>query len=253
MRPTKPSLPGAILSAAIALTTPLALSAAGGEPKAPPAPTPAAGVKPRAAAGAKAPATDADRTLYVMGVALARTFQNLDLSPAELAVLKEGLSDAGAGRPLKVSPEAWGPKIPAFTKARLAKVADEERARSAAYTERIAAEPGTLRQPSGFLYRELKAGGGASPSPGSKVLLKYTGTLVDGTVFDSSAREGRPVVFDLSEVIPCFKDGIPLMKTGGRARLVCPAELAYGDAGLPPKIRPGATLVFDVELVDLVK
>jgi FKBP-type peptidyl-prolyl cis-trans isomerase FkpA len=253
MRQTKPTRPGAIFPAGLALWAVLVFPAAGEETKAAPAPKPAAGAKPKAAAVAKAPATDADRTLYVMGVALARTFQNLDLTAAELAVLKEGLSDAGAGRPLKVSPEAWGPKIPAFTKARLEKIADEERARSAAFTERIAAEPGTQRQPSGFLYRELKAGSGASPAPGQKVLLKYTGTLVDGTVFDSSAREGRPVVFDLSEVIPCFKDGVPLMKPGGRARLVCPAQLAYGDAGLPPKIRPGATLVFDVELVGLVK
>lgn len=208
---------------------------------------------PAAGAGTKAPATDADKTLYVMGVALARTVQNLELSPAELAVLKEGLSDAAAGRPPKVSPESWGPKIPAFTKARLAKIAEDERGRSAAYAERIAGEPGTIRQPSGLFYRELKAGAGVFPKPGQKVLLKYTGTLLDGTVFDSSAREGRSVVFDLGEVIPCFKEGVPLMKTGGRARLVCPAGLAYGDTGLPPKIRPGATLVFDVELVDLVK
>ena len=247
------SRPHAILPAGLALLGFLSLPAAGQETKAPPASKPPAGEKAKAAAGAKGPATDADKTLYVMGVALARTFQNLDLTPAELAVLKEGLSDAGARRPLKVSPETWGPKIPAFTKARLAKIADEERAGSAAYAERIAAEPGTLRQPSGFFYRELKAGAGASPAPGQKVLLRYTGTLVDGTVFDSSTREGRPVVFDLSNVIPCFKEGILLMKTGGRARLVCPAALAYGDVGLPPRIRPGATLVFDVELVDLVK
>jgi len=247
MRQSTTSRPGDFLTAILVLLALLPGPASGAETKA------TSEAKPKTAAGPKAPRTDAEKTLYMMGVALARTFQNLDLTPAELAVLKEGLSDAGAGRPLKVSPETWGPRIPAYTKARLAKIADEEKARSAAYVERIAAEPGMLRQPSGFFYREVKAGGGASPSPGQKVLLKYTGTLVDGTVFDSSTREGRPVVFDLSEVIPCFREGIPLMKAGGRARLVCPAALAYGDAGLPPKIRPGATLVFDVELVDLVK
>ena len=247
------SRPGAILPACLALFAFLAGPAAGAETKAPAKPKETSGTRQKAASEEKAPSTDADKTLYVMGVALSRTFQNLDLSPAEVAVLKEGLSDAAAGRPLKVSPESWGPKIPAFTNARLAKIAEAERARSAAYAERIAAEPGTVRQPSGLFYRELKAGTGVSPAPGQKVLLKYTGTLVDGTVFDSTSREGRPVVFDLAEVIPCFKEGIPLMKPGGRARLVCPAGLAYGDAGLPPKIRPGATLVFDVELVDLVK
>ena len=253
MRQKTTPRPGAAVSVCLALSALLSGTADGAEQKAPATPGEASRAPSIGARGGKAPATDADKTLYVMGVALARTFQNLDLSPSELAVLKEGLSDAAAGRPLKASPESWGPKIPGFTKARLAKIADDEKARSAAFLERIATEPGMSRHPSGLFYRELKPGGGVSPAPGQKVLLHYTGTLVDGTVFDSSTREARPVVFDLAEVIPCFKEGVPLMKVGGRARLVCPAALAYGDAGLPPKIRPGATLVFDVELVDLVR
>jgi FKBP-type peptidyl-prolyl cis-trans isomerase FkpA len=243
MDQTTSRLPAIVLAAIVALAAGAGRAAAGTNPPA----------KPKTAARANELPTDADKTLYVMGVVLARTFQNLDLSPAELAVLKEGLTDAAAGRPLRVSPDSWGSKIPGYTKARLQRIAAEERARSSAALQRFAAEPGSLRQPSGLIYRELKAGTGASPAPGQKVLLRYTGALVDGTVFDSSAREGRPVVFDLAEVIPCFREGLPLMKTGGRARLVCPATLAYGDAGLPPKIRPGATLVFEVELVDIVK
>ena len=197
--------------------------------------------------------SDADKILYTMGVALARTFQNLALSDAELARLKEGLSDAALGRPLKVSPENWGARVPEFAKERLGKIAAGEKGRGEAFLARAASEPGSVRQPSGLLYRELKPGSGVAPAPAGKVLVRYTGTLTDGTVFDASAREGRPVVFDLEQVIPCWKEGLQLMRTGGRARLVCPSDLAYGDTGLPPKIRPGATIVFDLELVDLVK
>ncbi len=81
----------------------------------------------------------------------------------------------------------------------------------------------------------------------------YRGTLVDGTVFDSSIDRGQPAVFPLANVIPCWSQGVQLMKVGGKSRLVCPPELAYGDRGAPPQIKPGATLVFEVELLDIVK
>jgi FKBP-type peptidyl-prolyl cis-trans isomerase FkpA/FKBP-type peptidyl-prolyl cis-trans isomerase FklB len=85
------------------------------------------------------------------------------------------------------------------------------------------------------------------------VRVHYHGTLTDGTVFDSSVQRGEPATFALNGVIPCFREGVQLMKVGGKSRLVCPAPLAYGDRGAPPKIRPGATLVFEVELLEIVK
>jgi FKBP-type peptidyl-prolyl cis-trans isomerase len=83
--------------------------------------------------------------------------------------------------------------------------------------------------------------------------VHYHGTLTDGTVFDSSVQRNEPVTFPLNGVIPCFREGVQLMKVGGKSRLVCPADLAYGDRGAPPRIKPGATLVFEIELLEIVK
>ena len=92
---------------------------------------------------------------------------------------------------------------------------------------------------------------GAFPTASDTVKVHYHGTLRDGTVFDSSVDRGTPVDFPLNGVIPCWTEGVQKMKVGGKARLVCPASLAYGDRGAPPKIKPGAALVFDVELLGI--
>jgi FKBP-type peptidyl-prolyl cis-trans isomerase FkpA/FKBP-type peptidyl-prolyl cis-trans isomerase FklB len=85
------------------------------------------------------------------------------------------------------------------------------------------------------------------------VKVHYQGTLIDGTVFDSSLQRGEPVSFPLGNVIKCWTEGLQQMKVGGKSRLVCPANLAYGDRGSPPNIKPGATLVFEVELLEITK
>ena len=208
--------------------------------------------KPKAPSGPSL-TTDSQKILYLIGAFLGRSVSSLDLGEAELALVQQGLSDAASGRPLRASPETWGPKIPEFTKKRFADVAAAEKKKSAPFFDKEAAQPGTLRQPSGFLFRELAPGSGAGPAPGGKVLVKYTGTLSDGTVFESTARLGRPVVLDLTQVIPCLKDALTLMKVGGRARIVCPGDLGWGEAGHPTLVKPGATVAFDLELVDLVK
>ena len=82
--------------------------------------------------------------------------------------------------------------------------------------------------------------------------VHYHGTLTDGSVLDSSVQRGEPATFPLNGVIKCWGEGVGLMKVGGKSRLVCPPDLAYGDRGAPPKIKPGATLIFEVELLDIV-
>src|SRR2546422_762361 len=77
--------------------------------------------------------------------------------------------------------------------------------------------------------------------------------LIDGTVFDSSVKRGEPLTLSLGSIIKCWSEGLPMMKVGGKSRLVCPSDLAYGDQGRPPTIKPGATLVFEIELLEIVK
>ena len=107
--------------------------------------------------------------------------------------------------------------------------------------------------PDGLQYKVLVSGKGPQPKASDTVSAHYKGTLTDGSVFDSSIERGQPAVFPLSQVIPCWTQALQLMKVGGKSRLVCPPDLAYGDRGQPPRIKPGATLVFEVELLDIEK
>jgi FKBP-type peptidyl-prolyl cis-trans isomerase len=106
---------------------------------------------------------------------------------------------------------------------------------------------------SGLTYETLKEGTGATAKSGQTVTIHYTGTLADGKVFDSSRKENKPFVTPIGfgKVIPGWDEGVPGMKVGERRKLTIPPELAYGERGSPPDIPPGATLTFDVELLDV--
>lgn len=119
----------------------------------------------------------------------------------------------------------------------------------AACTQALAASSETL--PSGVVVSHLKAGGGASPAAGDTVKVHYRGTLPDGTEFDSSYRRNAPIAFPLRNVIPCWTQGVQKLKVGGKARLTCPANTAYGARGVPGVIPPNSVLAFEVELLGI--
>jgi FKBP-type peptidyl-prolyl cis-trans isomerase FkpA len=198
-------------------------------------------------------ANDEQKTLYAIGVALSQSLHDFSLSEAELEIVKSGLSDGALKRPHKVDMQIYGPKIEVMGKARGAGVAEKEKKAGAAFLAKAAAEPGAKKTASGAILKTLKEGSGPSPSATDKVKVHYHGTLVDGTVFDSSVKRGQPVTFPLGNVIKCWTEGLQQIKVGGKSRLICPANIAYGDRGSPPVIRPGATLIFDVELLEIVK
>lgn len=127
----------------------------------------------------------------------------------------------------------------------------EQREKGRAFLEKLDAEEGVAKKPSGLRIRIERPGEGWSPSATDRVKVHYRGTLVDGTEFDSSYRRDAPATFGLQSVIACWTEGLQLLRPGGKARLVCPSEIAYGDPGRPPVIPPGATLVFDVELLGI--
>ena len=121
------------------------------------------------------------------------------------------------------------------------------------FAEKAAKEKGALKTSSGLVYRSLQEGTGEKPSTSSTVKVNYKGTFVDGKVFDASERHGGPATFPLNRVIPCWTEGVALMKVGGKARLVCPPAIAYGARGAPGAVPPNSTLVFEVELLGIVK
>jgi FKBP-type peptidyl-prolyl cis-trans isomerase FkpA len=193
--------------------------------------------------------TDEEKTVYALGLSMYRSLAQFDLSPAEMTILTKALRDSAAGKPT-IDFETWRPKIQAFAGARAARVAEKQKVVSAAFLTKAAGEPGAQKTESGLVYRELHPGLGASPKATDTVKVNYRGTLVDGTEFDSSYKRGEPAQFPLSGVIKCWTEGVQKMKIGGKSQLICPADLAYGDGGRPG-IPGGATLVFEIELLEI--
>ncbi len=126
-----------------------------------------------------------------------------------------------------------------------------QKKKGAEFLAKVDAEKGVRRTPSGLRIRIVQDGDGSSPSSTDTVRVHYRGTLVDGTEFDSSYKRDVPATFPLIGVIACWTEGLQLVKSGGKATLYCPSEIAYGDKGFSSLIPPGATLVFDVELLGI--
>jgi FKBP-type peptidyl-prolyl cis-trans isomerase FkpA len=197
--------------------------------------------------------TDEDKTFYALGLAIGPQLAPFSLSASELDIVKAGMSDAVLNKEKKVDLKAFMPKVQQLAQTRAAAAAAEEKKAGQAFLEKAAKEKGAKKTASGLIYTEIKPGTGEQPKATDKVKVHYQGTLTDGTVFDSSIERGQPATFPLNGVIKCWTEGVQLMKVGGKSKLVCPSDLAYGDHGSPPKIKPGATLVFEVELLDIVK
>jgi FKBP-type peptidyl-prolyl cis-trans isomerase len=121
------------------------------------------------------------------------------------------------------------------------------------FADKVAKEAGATKTPSGIVMRTITPGNGPSPTADDVVKVHYEGKLVDGTVFDSSIKRGEPAEFPLKGVVPCWTEALQKMKKGEKAQIVCPSSAAYGDRGAPPTIPPGATLSFEVELLDFHK
>jgi len=195
--------------------------------------------------------TDDSKAIYALGLLIAERIDQFQLTEPELAVFESGVRDGVLKHEKKVDPKNLGKEMAAFAKARQAASADAEKTASAEYLAKMAAEPGATKGASGYIVKTITEGTGASPKPDDNVTVHYHGTLRDGTVFDSSVDRGEPATFPLNHVIPCWTDALQTMKVGGKYKLTCPAEIAYGERGSPPTIRPGAALTFEVQLLDI--
>ena len=197
--------------------------------------------------------TEEQKTLYALGLAISRSLGPFNLSAADLEAVEAGLTDGSLHKAPKIELETYGPKIRQLQEARAAAVAEVEKKASQAFLDQAAAEKGATKTASGLILITITPGTGASPKATDTVKVNYEGKLTDGTVFDSSVQRGEPVTFPLNKVIKCWTEAVQLMKVGGKSRVICPSDLAYGDRGAPPQIKPGATLVFEVELLGIVK
>ena len=204
-------------------------------------------------AAAPEPANAEQKTLYALGAAISQSLGPFTLNESELEFVKAGLVDGVLKHPQKVDLQVYGPKIQQMQQVRATALAEVEKKAGPGFLAKAAGQSGAKGAESGATVTTLKEGKGATPKATDTVKVHYHGTLIDGTVFDSSVKRGEPATFPLNQVIKCWTEAVQLIKVGGKSKLVCPSGIAYGDRGSPPVIKPGATLIFEVELLDIVK
>jgi len=197
--------------------------------------------------------SEEQQTSYALGYKLGENIQSLELSEVEIDALRQGLTDAANGTAARIDMAEAESKVQQLAARRATRAAEERRETEAAFLAKAAEEEGAVRTASGLIIVHTTEGEGASPAATDRVKVHYHGTFLDGSVFDSSVQRGQPAVFPLNGVIPCWTEALQLVKVGGKARLICPPEIAYGDRGAPPRIPPGASLIFEVELLEVVE
>ena len=198
--------------------------------------------------------TDAEKFSYAFGIKMTESLMRQE-APLDADALYLAVKDALASAAPRLSAEAMdnaqrsaAQKVGEKKKAR----ASENLAKGRAYLEKNKAKKGVTSLPDGLQYEVLQAGSGAQPTATTTVKVHYTGTLIDGHEFDSSKHDGKPVTFPVNGVIPGWSEVLPLMKTGARWKVTIPSELAYGATGSGAEIGPNETLVFDIELLDVI-
>jgi FKBP-type peptidyl-prolyl cis-trans isomerase FkpA len=194
---------------------------------------------------------DADIS-YAFGVVLGSDLKQTGLA-FNYDTLMQGITDSLEGREPRLTMEEAIAKIQAAYTEAMAKKAEENKQKELQFLSENGKKPGVITTASGLQYEVISEGSGARPAPSDTVRVNYEGALTDGTVFDSSYEAGEPVEFALSDVIPGWTEGIQLMREGGSYRLFIPSALAYGERGAGNFIPPYSALIFNVELLSIVK
>ena len=194
-----------------------------------------------------------DKVSYALGLSIGNNFQNSGIKKLQVEDFVKGLADVlGEKQPAISYEEAKQVINDYFMKLQQERLEINKQA-GAEFLEINRHKAGVVELPSGLQYEILKQGTGAKPSASDKVKCHYHGTLINGTVFDSSVQRGEPATFGVSQVIPGWVEALQLMPVGSKWRLFIPSNLAYGEHGAGDVIEPNSTLIFDVELLDIVK
>jgi FKBP-type peptidyl-prolyl cis-trans isomerase len=217
---------------------------------------PAAAPATPAPAAAPAPTYTDEQLTEEVGWVVAQKvgLTQLQFTPAETAALLKGFTAGVGGKESPFDLQKVGPELETFMQRKqtdyVAKMKAQSQTQAAAFFAKLQDNKNVVTTPSGLRYEIVSPGDPTTPKPTETVKVNYTGTLVDGTVFDSSAQRGQPAEFPLDGVIPGWTEGIQKIGKGGKIKLYVPPELGYGDEGRPG-IPPGSTLIFDVELLDI--
>jgi len=200
--------------------------------------------------------TQEQKASYTLGARMYKLLQSKGVDELDPTAFAAGLSDALKGGPLQLTPKQMAETMKARQMAK--QKALEEAGKSALangkkFMEENKSKPGVKVLDSGLQYQELTAGTGESPKETEKVKVHYRGTLIDGKQFDSSYDRGQPAEFGVKGVIPGFSEALMLMKPGSKWKVFIPSELGYGARGAGGSIGPNETLIFDLELLEVIK
>ena len=195
--------------------------------------------------------SEENKTFYAVGAMFGSRLSTLTPSDGELEALAQGLKDSAKNEKLEVDINKYQRKVQELFKSRMTKNNEKVKQEGEEYMANFLKEEGVKKTESGLAYKILAPGSEVKPKSTDTVEVHYHGTLVDGTVFDSSIERDKKVSFPLDRVIKGWTEGLQLIGVGGKIKLVIPPDLGYGDRGAPPKIMGGATLVFEVELFDI--
>ena len=199
-----------------------------------------------------------DTVSYLIGNDIARSFKSNSME-LNFELLYRGILDTQKGADTLISKEKTQAVLMAFQqqmtskhKAKESEVSNENKAKGTAFLTANKTKEGVIELPSGLQYKVITEGAGESPKPEDVVTVNYTGTLIDGTVFDATSKRGEPAKFPVNGVIPGWTEGLQLMKPGAKYMFYIPADLAYGDQKTGP-ISAGSMLIFEVELLSIEK
>ncbi|HCU6012702.1 TPA: macrophage infectivity potentiator Mip [Legionella pneumophila] len=212
-----------------------------------------------AATDATSLATDKDKLSYSIGADLGKNFKNqgIDVNPEAMA---KGMQDAMSGAQLALTEQQMKDVLNKFQKdlmtkrtAEFNKKADENKVKGEAFLTENKNKPGVVVLPSGLQYKVINAGNGVKPGKSDTVTVEYTGRLIDGTVFDSTEKTGKPATFQVSQVIPGWTEALQLMPAGSTWEIYVPSGLAYGPRSVGGPIGPNETLIFKIHLISVKK